>query len=45
LQDFVQAGGQDKIAVSCKCFIISELWISVKGFESPWGYYLFSIDY
>jgi hypothetical protein len=40
LQDFVQAGGQDRILVFRKCFIISGLLIFVKGFESPWGYFI-----
>ena len=40
MQDFVQAGGQDRNFVFCKFFIISELWIFVKGFESPWGYFI-----
>jgi ERCC4-related helicase len=39
LQDFVQAGGQDRILVFCKCFITSSLLIFAKGFESPWGYF------
>jgi len=37
-QDFVQAGGQDRILIFCKCFIIKRLSICLKGFDSPWGY-------
>ena len=40
LQDFVQAGGQDRALIFRKCFIISGLLIFVKGFESPWGYFV-----
>jgi len=40
LQGFVQASGQDRILVFRKCFIIKGLLIFVKGFESPWGYFL-----
>ena len=33
LQDFVQAGGQDRVLAFCKSFIISSLLFFVKGFE------------
>jgi len=45
LHNFVQAGGQDRIWIFRKLFIFNALLICLKGFESPWGYFLFYIDY
>jgi len=44
LHNFVQAGGQDRICVFCKWFVIKILLICLKGFESPWGYWLKAIN-
>jgi hypothetical protein len=43
-QDFVQAGGQDRICLFRKRFIYNDLRIPAKGFDSPWGYFIFNED-
>ena len=45
LQGSVQASGQDRIWIPCKLFVCRDLVISLKGFDSPRGYFLFTIDY
>jgi hypothetical protein len=40
LHDFVQASGQDRIAVFRKFFIYRGFVILAQGFESPWSYFI-----
>lgn len=43
-QDFVQASGQNGICLFRKLFIDKDFGIPAKGFDSPWGCFIFNED-